>query len=148
MSGADRLCPQCGCLLKGQRAGRFRLDACEDCGGVWVSHEQLQKMVVSNSTRLLDLARAAAGTATEKDAKPRVDRRCPDCDKGLKPKTVKGLDIDICKKHGTWFDAEELVRYASPESKAPTAKRESSALDAVGGVIEIFGAILQVLSAL
>ena len=148
VSGPDHLCPQCGCLLGPQRAGRFRLDACEDCGGVWVSNEQIQKMVVSKSTRLLDLARTAAAKATEKNPTPRADRRCPDCDKPLKPKTIEGLDVDMCKRHGTWFDAEELVRYADPRAPAKaTAAGDSPVIEVVGGVLQVLGGILEVLAA-
>lgn len=140
----DRLCPACTCVLTRERKGQFHLDACGDCGGVWLEVAQIRKLVEKKSTVLLDFARAAAAKATAKP-EAHVARRCPACDVPLKAQRVDGgLDIDVCKAHGTWFDSEELVRYSTKDDPKPKSAPVDK-VEAVAGVLQILGAVLEVI---
>ncbi len=92
----------------------MKVQACEVCGGVWVERATLQALVE-------DAARAAAhaqpqqvqrktlppGTATAKV----VYRHCPDCKNPMLRKnfgSISGIIVDICARHGTFFEYGEL----------------------------------------
>ncbi len=139
----DRLCPACTCLLSPERKGQFRLDACADCGGVWLETAQIRKLVEKKSSVLLDFASEAASKGTTKP-EAHVARRCPECDKPLKTVSVNDkLDIDVCNAHGTWFDREELARYVNKDVKPKTAPVDK--VEAVAGIIQILAGVLEIL---
>lgn len=102
------LCPRCGTPLV--QAGAAR--GCEGCRGVWLSAEHVRDMAASMQTppAPVDLA----GTKENAQALP-----CPDCTEPMETVRTFGVAIDVCKKrHGIWFDANELAallfRIASP----------------------------------
>jgi Zn-finger nucleic acid-binding protein len=41
---------------------------------------------------------------------------------------VKGVDIDVCRRHGTWFDAGELEKVAKHYEVDRLAEADSAVL--------------------
>ncbi len=93
-------CPRCWAsrvqlaLQRGQ-TNTFSLDACSQCGGVWLDRQAAQR-VLSDSP------------AQPTGQPPSLF--CPCCDQGMAPHTVppSGMVVDACGTHGVWFDAHEL----------------------------------------
>ncbi len=112
-------CPVCGesQKLSGRQLGKFNASCseCQSCAGLWVGNETV-KFITSR------VEKNAAQTKTELDTlmipsqQPAKQlgpmyRKCPDCQELMSRRTfgrASGIVIDICKNHGTWFDADEL----------------------------------------
>ncbi len=93
------------------------LAECAACHGVWVSREMIDRLVSSHAddTMLLALAPGLAATraarATSTDRRDVRYRPCPECAKLMNRVNyarISGIIVDVCKSHGTWFDAHEL----------------------------------------
>lgn len=110
-------CPSCaGVSLAEESAGGITLDRCPNCRGIWLDSLELELLLKGKPEALLKsdemfLAVGRSATAT---------LHCPVCrgaqliklNSRLRPGTV----IDSCQVcFGTWLDAGELTRLASPE---------------------------------
>jgi hypothetical protein len=72
--------------------------------------------------------------------------RCPFDGEPLGRVKVDGVDVDVCKVHGTWFDAGEVRRIANAYTaqlaeRLPAVRRDSSAAEG-GDVLAFLGAVL------
>jgi Zn-finger nucleic acid-binding protein len=89
------------------------LGRCPECTGVFVDGPTFDR-IVADRDRQAVLA-SALQTHTEPD---RVEEKvkylpCPDCSNLMWRTNFgkrSGVIIDVCKKHGYWFDADELRR--------------------------------------
>ena len=101
---ASRACPACKGTLKELEYGRYVLERCGVCSGVWVPTAVIHAMVAERQNRLLRLKGAPEGPV----------RLCPDC--GTRMLQVNPADdarwmtLDQCPFHGFWFDPAELER--------------------------------------
>lgn len=92
------LCPRCGTPLVPAGAAR----GCEGCRGVWLPAENVRDMAAQMQHPPMPVE--LIGTAASRQALP-----CPDCTEPMETTDVMGIPLDICKKrHGIWFDANEL----------------------------------------
>ena len=84
---------------------------CGSCGGQFVSLDILQVMLRRYENASLELSdRYRAGNPI---TDPLKYLRCPSCGDLMLRKNfgnVSGVVVDICAKHGTWFDVGELAR--------------------------------------
>ncbi|HEY4179969.1 MAG TPA: zf-TFIIB domain-containing protein [Kofleriaceae bacterium] len=93
-------CPRCGTELT--QAGAAR--ACSTCSGLWLGVGDLDEMAtqMQNPPQQVNLKLLV------------VDRQplaCPSCSTPMQTVELFGVPIDICrKKHGVWFDANELAQ--------------------------------------
>jgi Zn-finger nucleic acid-binding protein len=105
-------CPDCKVELRAFQAGAGRLLACERCGGQLVAHGLLRALIEQ---------REALGRAVPSLDAPRGNpltspvryRSCPACDQLMNRKNFggsSGIVIDVCSRHGTFFDQGELPR--------------------------------------
>lgn len=107
----DLLCPRCRAALFEGKAGPVTVLGCAACGGVWLSNELSQRVVDRMDESLLALAdRASAAGRGKVDASGTA--YCPHDGLPLTRLTIKGVSLDVCASHGTWFDAGELRRVA------------------------------------
>ncbi len=106
-------CPVCIQPLGVYRDGGGALLDCEVCGGQFVDHVLLRAMVHRHDS----VALPDAGTKLPHQADPRTSYiPCPECAALMNRKNfggTSGVIVDVCKKHGTWFDAGELPRVLS-----------------------------------
>jgi Zn-finger nucleic acid-binding protein len=108
-SSAKLPCPRCEVPLFEGRAQNITLHGCGTCGGVWLDNEGSLAVMQQIPPSLLELAdRAARASRGKPDHVP----HCPIDKAILERVTVKGVDLDVCKAHGTWFDAGEVRRIA------------------------------------
>ncbi len=106
---ADLRCATCRGDLSSYRAGAGRLFDCGSCGGQFVQHELLRQLLER---------REVAGAFLPRNTRrrnpleqPVVYLRCPECHELMNRKNFgnsSGIIVDICTRHGCWFDAGEL----------------------------------------
>jgi Zn-finger nucleic acid-binding protein len=119
--GATKLpCPRCDVALFETRVGDFLLDGCGVCGGIWIDNACSRALTKHPVPKVVAMADRAERHATEQvDVLPEVV--CPQC--GATMQRVReprsGVDLDVCKAHGTWFDARELQRVSRAYSFRP-----------------------------
>lgn len=106
---ADLRCAACDGELGSYRAGAGRLFDCGRCGGQFVEHELLR--------RLLERREIAGAAWPQKPRQqnpleqPLVYIKCPACRQHMNRKNFgdsSGIIVDVCVLHGCWFDAGEL----------------------------------------
>ncbi|MFO0742500.1 MAG: zf-TFIIB domain-containing protein [Labilithrix sp.] len=108
---SERSCPVCAIPLFAASKDGYRLDACGKCGGAWIAHRDVRRMIDTSSKTPIDLARMADSVPAAAEAAPAA-RECPECRSALVTENLAGVDIDVCDQHGTWFDRHELRHVA------------------------------------
>ena len=102
-------CPRCDVPLAAVKHGESFLAGCAKCRGVWVDRAAFEKIAKQNSApRKFGVAREARGSR----ASTQSNAKCPVCYYWMDAKTFEncpGLVVDVCRRHGTWFDADELA---------------------------------------
>jgi len=92
-------CPRCGIELVDAVIGV----ACSQCRGLWIQPSSVFEM--ANNMRMppepVELPFTVDGN--------REQLRCPTCRDGMRLISLYQVQIDICDKHGIWFDANELA---------------------------------------
>jgi len=117
----DAPCPRCSRPLRAATGGADEssrdgtIYECTGCGGLFVDKSSLERIVA----RANDDARRS-GRAAHEFPPPSVARpvepvhyvKCPAC-KGVMNRVNfgrrSGVVVDVCRQHGTWFDAGELT---------------------------------------
>ncbi len=110
----DAPCPRCQGKLAA--LGDRGIHECSACGGIFVDHASLARIVNE---------RGESGPLPVKDARPFERARqplaetevrylkCPQCHQAMNRTNFgrkSGVVVDVCKSHGTWFDAGELTQ--------------------------------------
>jgi Zn-finger nucleic acid-binding protein len=110
----DRACPRCTTALHARRAGDVVIDECHTCLGVFLDHAAIKRVVVD---RAQSRAEALLGSLPRVEvcaiptAGQKMYLKCPVCSAVMNRKlfaTGSGVIIDVCRIHGTFFDAGEL----------------------------------------
>jgi Zn-finger nucleic acid-binding protein len=109
----DAPCPRCrqpleiSALPADERDDRVR--ECPRCGGMFVPREALAEILYRAEQRGAMLEEKRAGLLLE----PVTYLPCPLCHGSMNRVNfgrVSGVIVDVCQKHGTWFDGGELTR--------------------------------------
>lgn len=86
---------------------------CASCGGIWLGVGLSARVMAKLDHSLLTTAHALSIGKPE-HVTSRVERTpmCTECGRELEPLTVQAavVRIDVCREHGTWFDAWELPK--------------------------------------
>ncbi len=102
----------CPAPLEAMKEPAGTLLACRKCGGQFVEHALLRSLLEQYETTGLAFPDAPYHKPAAKSALERVHYRpCVVCQQMMNRKnfgTVSGVIVDVCAKHGTWFDAGEL----------------------------------------
>ena len=128
LDATDAPCPRCSHPLEVAAGDDPRLHECPRCGGLFVRREFLAEMLCS--------AEIGGGLRASASRPPSVDEvryiPCPMCHASMNRVNfgrVSGVIVDVCKMHGTWFDAGELTRviaFAAAGGLERTRERENS----------------------
>jgi Zn-finger nucleic acid-binding protein len=104
-----RQCPGCKKQLESFRGTGGDLLDCASCGGQFVEHELLRSLFEAREVTGLAVPRrvrrASLGLAKVRYVP------CPGCKQLMNRKNFggeSGVVVDVCSKHGTWFDEGEL----------------------------------------
>lgn len=111
-TGTGVLCPRCRVSLVPAVAENVTLLGCGVCGGIFLDNEGSHRIVREHDGNVAWLARRAQFHAIAKQVDRNPDALpCPICTAAMKRVAAQGMiDIDYCDRHGTWFDAGEIVR--------------------------------------
>jgi len=103
-------CPDCRSPLRVFAGDLGAIHDCETCGGQFVEHGLLRELVEERE-RFADHLNPAQKLPPGPSRVRYVP--CPACGTLMNRKNFggqSGVIVDICKKHGTWFDSGELPR--------------------------------------
>lgn len=107
-------CPACGEMLTRRTLGSISIQPCESCGGLWMSNEAFQAVTATHEDRGTALAGLGVTPAPAPPTEAVVRyRKCPECQTMMNRQNyarISGVILDVCRHHGTWFDADELRR--------------------------------------
>ncbi len=116
-------CPVCDAILGPEDAAGVRLHGCPACLGVFIDRASLVRATGDPDVRARLHGRASSGGpyrgaalhAAEPETGPRERfyRRCPACRTVMSRVNFlrrSAVFVDVCPRHGTWFDAAELAR--------------------------------------
>jgi len=117
----DRSCPTCGVkhLLHSRKFGSVHVSLleCGRCAGIWLDREAFElladKARVQALPEMVSTAAAADDAGLSTAQKGPLYRHCPRCREMMNRRNFgrrSGVIVDVCKEHGTWFDAHELDR--------------------------------------
>jgi|SRR5580765_8285800 len=106
-------CPRCRRSLDGLVIGEVKLRECLKCGGMWSDVATFEGICADKERQsavlgLIDNRKINFDASTKISYVP-----CPDCKQLMNRSNFahsSAVIIDVCKKHGVWFDAEELPK--------------------------------------
>ena len=107
----DTNCPRCKGDMHLKTLSQQTILECPDCLGLWLDTSSFQKICADREQHA-----AVLGTATLSPPHVLIDQKvsyipCPECKQLMNRANFarcSGVIIDICKKHGIWFDRDEL----------------------------------------
>lgn len=106
-------CPACRGELESVRIGDTAVRECGACGGLWLDNAAFDALCADREQQASVLRfRAEAAVPAPVPGAVRY-RPCPECTalmNRLNFQRVSGVIVDVCREHGTWFDADELRR--------------------------------------
>jgi Zn-finger nucleic acid-binding protein len=131
-------CPDCHGAMSVLECGPGAVHDCGRCGGQFVEVGALRELLERHSVESgvesgVDAGVAGARVTVGARVAPVRYVACPVC-RGLMNRRnfghASGVIVDVCAKHGTWFDRGELPRVlAFVESGGLTREREREALE-------------------
>ena len=104
-------CPRCRRDLEPLQIGETVFRGCSKCDGLWLHAAAFEGICADRERQSAVLGFLGQRTA-KSQAMTKVNYvPCPDCGTLMNRSNfakASGVIIDICKKHGVWFDADEL----------------------------------------
>lgn len=103
-------CPRCADVLIAAEYAGTPLDECAACGGAFVEGWVLDRLVEARAARVsLSISLPVRPIPREREVRY---LRCPQCMVQMNRRIYgrsSGVVVDVCKRHGVWFDAGELA---------------------------------------
>jgi Zn-finger nucleic acid-binding protein len=110
----DRKCPRCRSEMALVTIGSIAVLECERCLGLWLDVPSFEKLCADREQQSAVLGAAAHAPTSAGHETSKVSYvPCPECSQlmnRLNFARCSGVIVDVCKKHGTWFDRDELSR--------------------------------------
>jgi Zn-finger nucleic acid-binding protein len=106
-------CPRCTQPLESARVGGVALHDCARCGGVWLDADSFREVTTSRESQAAVLAFSPLDRAAQSPAETVRYAPCPSCGEMMNRVNfarISGVVLDTCRRHGTWFDRDELRR--------------------------------------
>jgi len=110
----DLPCPRCTTALRAKLVGDIVIDECETCLGLFLDHVAIKRVVTDRAQARADALLGALPSAqVRQTVKPgeKMYVKCPSCASVMNRKLFAagaGVIVDVCRSHGTFFDAGEL----------------------------------------
>jgi Zn-finger nucleic acid-binding protein len=108
-------CPKCKSDMLPITLGGSSMRECESCGGLWLEVPAFENICADREHQAAVLGLASPVTGHRMDATAEVIKvryfPCPQCGQLMNRMNFarcSGVIVDICRGHGTWFDASEL----------------------------------------
>jgi Zn-finger nucleic acid-binding protein len=103
-------CPRCRVELGHTTVGETDLRDCPNCAGLWLEKESFDRICANGEQQAAVLGFGAAAVHPVAPAKVNYVP-CPECGELMNRANFarySGVIVDVCREHGTWFDADEL----------------------------------------
>jgi Zn-finger nucleic acid-binding protein len=114
VASGDKKCPRCKSDLQSISLGDSRMSECPDCLGLWLNPATFEKICADREQQAVVLGAASLDPANHLAFEGKVNYvPCPECRQLMNRANFarcSGVIIDLCKKHGVWFDRDELRR--------------------------------------
>jgi Zn-finger nucleic acid-binding protein len=110
----DLPCPRCTTALHARLVGDIVIDECGTCLGLFLDQVAIKRVIEDRAqARAEALLGALPRTQTQLAPRPgeKMYVRCPACQTLMNRRQFAsgaGVVVDVCKQHGTFFDAGEL----------------------------------------
>lgn len=107
-------CPRCERPLRARMVGDIVIDECALCAGLFLDHVAIKRVVTDRAQARADVLLGAlprAETAALPKPGQRMYVKCPSCRNVMNRRLFAagtGVIVDVCRAHGTFFDAGEL----------------------------------------
>jgi Zn-finger nucleic acid-binding protein len=108
-------CPRCKVEMSSISIGGEAMRECERCSGLWLEVAVFERICTSREQQSAVLGGAALSPAARLHANSMSEKvryvPCPQCGQLMNRinfARCSGVIVDVCKGHGTWFDASEL----------------------------------------
>lgn len=106
-------CPRCKISLSKLEVGGTFLRECSKCDGLWADVDTFENVCADREKQSAVLGFISEKPTVEEGRSKISYVPCPDCGQLMNRSNFarsSGVIIDICKKHGVWFDPEELPK--------------------------------------
>jgi Zn-finger nucleic acid-binding protein len=109
-----RPCPRCELSLAPREVGGLVIDECSRCRGLFLDDVAIQRVLADDQHARGHALLAALPRSDHNPLPPAGGKmyvKCPTCSTVMNRKlfaTGSGVVVDVCKKHGTFFDTGEL----------------------------------------
>ena len=93
--------------------GATRLHECAKCFGIWLDTATFEQICRNSEQQAAVLGSAQTLPGGSAPLAPVRYVRCPECGELMRRMNFarcSGVVVDVCRKHGTWFDRDELHR--------------------------------------
>ena len=113
VAAGKELCPRCRVEMSAVVVGTTNLRECTRCEGLWVDRASFDQICADREKQSAVLGMAAPVPAAEPGSELETIRYapCPVCKQLMNRVNFANCShviVDICKRHGTWFDKDEL----------------------------------------
>jgi Zn-finger nucleic acid-binding protein len=106
-------CPRCKTVMAAVHVGAMALAECPDCAGVWVDAEAFDRLCADREAQAAVIHRSGLQEPAAATLEKISYRPCPRCHQMMNRVNFakhSGVILDVCRKHGTFFDRDELHR--------------------------------------
>lgn len=106
-------CPRCRKPMQMLQIEAVMVRECRTCGGFWSDVDTFEELCANSEKQASVLG--FIGSEAHPNSHPATVSYvpCPDCGELMNRSNfakASGVIIDLCKKHGVWFDADELPK--------------------------------------
>jgi Zn-finger nucleic acid-binding protein len=111
---SDLPCPRCSQPLRARMVGDIVIDECGGCRGLFLDQIAIRRVITDRAqARAEALLGALPKAETHVNVRPgeKMYLKCPSCQALMNRRqfaTGAGIVVDVCRKHGTFFDVGEL----------------------------------------
>ena len=114
LTKSGRKCPRCLVEMRSVDIGEEAVLECAACFGLWLDTDSFEKICADREQQTAVLgAPSHVPSGLVKSGSTVKYVPCPDCSQLMNRVNFarcSGVIIDLCKKHGVWFDRDELRR--------------------------------------
>jgi Zn-finger nucleic acid-binding protein len=114
VTSVGKHCPRCKKEMELKTLGDVKLLECASCLGLWLNVATFEKICADREQQAAVLGAATLATSERTIPAGKVSYvPCPECSQLMNRANFarcSGVIVDLCKKHGIWFDRDELSR--------------------------------------
>lgn len=109
----DAPCPRCETALRPRLVGDLVIDECAGCQGVFLDRVAVERVITDRRQARAEALMGVLAKVPVPLQSGRLYVKCPGCAKLMNRRQFAlgaGIIVDVCRDHGTFFDAGELPR--------------------------------------